>query len=189
MKNIDAILAEAGVEVTDEQKKTINAAVNENYKTVNDWQKQVDKVTSLTETLETTQKELKKFEGVDAEKLNAEIKKLQETIENNEKDYEAKIADRDFNDTIEKAIAGAKGKNAKAIKALLDVEKLKASKNQQQDIDAAIKALSEAEDSKMLFGEPDPQQIGKGDPIGTVKKENGAPTETLHSVLTAHYTN
>ncbi len=33
----------------------------------------------------------------------------------------------------------------------LDVDTLKASKNQKEDIAAAIKGLSEAEDSKMLF--------------------------------------
>ena len=34
MKNIEQILKEAGIEVTDEQKTAINAAVTENYKTI-----------------------------------------------------------------------------------------------------------------------------------------------------------
>ena len=33
-----------------------------------------------------------------------------------------------------------------------------------------IKDLAEAEDSKMLFGESNPEVIGKGDPIGVVRK-------------------
>lgn len=37
MKNIETILQEAGLEVTDEQKKKITGEVNQNYKTVNDW--------------------------------------------------------------------------------------------------------------------------------------------------------
>ena len=40
--------------------------------------------------------------------------------------------------------------------ALLDMDTLKASKNQKDDIAAALKGLSEAEDSKMLFGETEP---------------------------------
>ena len=62
----------------------------------------------------------------------------------------------------------SKGKNAKAIKALLDVEALKASKNQKDDVAAALKKLAEAEDSKMLFGEDQPAPVGKVGAIGKV---------------------
>ena len=47
MKNIETILKEAGLEVSEEQLKKVNDLVKENYKTVNDWQKQVDKTESL----------------------------------------------------------------------------------------------------------------------------------------------
>ena len=62
-----------------------------------------------------------------------------------------KIADRDFNDLLKEAIKSANGLNEKAIMGCLDIPTLKASKNQKSDIESAIKALSEAEDSKMLF--------------------------------------
>lgn len=190
MKNIETILTEAGVELTDEQKKAVSDGVKENYKPVADWQKQVDKVKDLTDTLNTTQEELKKFEGVNKDELEGKIKELNETIEKNAKDYEAKLAARDFNDTVEKAINAAKGKNTKAIMALLDMEALKGSKNQKEDIDKAIKSLTEAEDSKMLFGEAEPQKMGSGDPIGTVKGQpGGQATESLLGALQDHYKN
>lgn len=190
MKNIEAILAEAGIETTDEQKKAISEAVKENYKPVADWQKQVDKVKDLQETLDTTQAELKKFEGVNKDELESKIKELNETIKKNAEEYDAKIAERDFNDIIEKAIAAAKGKNTKAIRALLDIDSLKASKNQEADLTKAIEDLAKAEDSKMLFGEPEPKKTGTGDPIGTVTKDGtGQPTETMASALAAHYSN
>ena len=50
----------------------------------------------------------------------------------------------------------------------MDIETLKASKNQKVDIDTALKALAEAEDSKMLFGETEPKVVGTGNPIGVV---------------------
>ena len=188
MKNIEAILAEAGIETTDEQKKAISEAVKENYKPVADWQKQVDKVKDLQETLDTTQAELKKFEGVNKDELENKIKELNETIKKNAEAYDAKIAERDFNDIIEKAIAAAKGKNTKAIRALLDIDSLKASKNQEADLSKAIEDLAKAEDSKMLFGEPEPKKTGTGDPIGTVTKDGtGQATETMASALAAHY--
>lgn len=170
MKNIETILTEAGIEVTEEQKAAVNKAVGENYKPVADWQKQVDKVTNLTEQLNTTKDALAKFDGVDADALNQQIMDLKADLENKDKEYQAQIADRDFHDMLKESIAAVKGKNAKAITALLDLEKLKASKNQKEDIAADLKALAEAEDSKMLFGEAEPEVIGKGNPIGIVTK-------------------
>ena len=163
MKNIEAILKEVGLEVSEEQLTKINEAVKENYKTVNDWQKQVDKADNLQTTLDTTKEalgkateSLKKFEGVDAEALNKQIADLTQKIQDNETEYNNKLAERDFNDLVSKSITEAKGKNVKAITALLDIETLRASKNQKEDIDKALKELSEKEDSKMLFGESDP---------------------------------
>ena len=40
MKNIIQILSDAGLEITDEQKKTIETGVNENYKTLAEFDKQ-----------------------------------------------------------------------------------------------------------------------------------------------------
>ncbi len=173
MQNIEKILEK--YELSDEQKTEIVDAVKENYKPVADWQKQKDKVDSLTASLEEAKKSLKDFEGVDVGKLQKRIDELNQQIEKNESDYQAKIADRDFNDLLKGAIAEAKGKNAKAITALLDVDALKSSQNQKEDIAKALKALTEAEDSKMLFGEEEPKATGQGSPIGTIKNSVGQP--------------
>lgn len=172
MKNINAILEGKGL--SEEDVKAIVDEVNANYKPVADWQKQVDKVKDLTDTLETTKGELAKFDGVNTEELNKKIKELNDTITKNQAEFDAKIADRDFNDLIDRSISAAKGKNAKAIRALLDIDALKSSKNQQKDIETALAGLTEAEDSKMLFGEPEPTKIGEGNPIGTVTKDNNS---------------
>ena len=56
---------------------------------------------------------------------------------------------------------------------MLDLDTLRTSKNQKDDVAAALKTLTEAEDSKMLFGsEDDDFQIGNI--IGTVKGKPGA---------------
>lgn len=185
MKNIEQILADAGVTVTDEQKATINKEVKENYKTVNDWQKQVDDNKQLQITLTETKEALKKFDGVDAEALNKQIADLKADLEKKDSEHQAQIADRDFQDNVKGVIAKYKGKNEKAIKALLDMDSLKASKNQNEDLDKAVKALTEAEDSKMLFGESNPEVIGKGDPIGIVTKGGNASeaTASMRSIM------
>jgi len=178
MKNIETILTELGITLTDEQKSSINKAVAENYKTVADYDKQKDKLTNAEDKVKTLTDNLDKFKNVDVDKLNQTVSDLQEQIKKKDDDYASQIADRDFSEIVKDSIAKANGKNAKAIKALLDIDTLKGSKNQVKDIEDAIKALSEAEDSKMLFGEPDPTVVSKTTPIGQVTK----PGETLSGV-------
>ena len=178
MKNFETILADAGITVTDEQKKAISEGVKENYKPIADYNNQVDKIKNLDDKVKSTEEALKAFDGVDAVALKKQIADLQTDLKKKDDDYASQIADRDFSEIVKDSIAKANGKNAKAIKALLDIDTLKGSKNQSKDIEDAIKALSEAEDSKMLFGEPDPTVVSKTTPIGQVTKSG----ETLTGV-------
>ena len=168
MKNIENILKDAGLEVTAEQLAAIDKEVKENYKTVTDYEKQKDKLSAVEDKVKTLTESLDKFKDVDADKLNGEIADLKKQLEEKDKTFASQIADRDFDDLVKDAIAEAKGRNPKAIKALLDVEALKASKNQKDDVAAALKKLAEAEDSKMLFGEDQPAPVGKVGAIGKV---------------------
>lgn len=171
MKNIEEIIKEAGIEATAEQLTAITSAVKENYRTVADYDKQKEKLTASEDKVKTLTASLDKFKDVDPEALSAEIARLKDDIAKKDADFAQQLSDRDFEDLIKGAIADAKGKNTKAIRALLDIDTLKASKNQKDDIAAAIKELTEAEDSAMLFGsaEPDePGAVGKLDAIGKV---------------------
>ena len=127
------------------------------------------------------------FKDVDVTALNKRISDLESEKANIQKDYDAKIADRDFDDLVKESIAAVKGKNVKAITALLDVDALKASKNQKEDIASALKDLTEAEDSKMLFGDPEPNPAGTGNLIGQVQKTPGQSTDTLKDALKERY--
>lgn len=182
MKNIETILKEAGITLTEEQSSSITKAVDENYKPIADWQKQHDKVQNLTEQLDTAKETLKKFDGIDADGLKKQVEDLQKELEDKDTEYQKKIADRDFQDMLKDAIANAKGKNAKAITALLDVDSLKASKNQKEDVEAALKKLTEAEDSKMLFGEPE-VHMGSGDPIGRVTQGSENDDSEMRAIM------
>ncbi len=179
MKNILTILKELGIEVPKDKEESLNTAVAENYKTVADYDKQKEKLDAVNETIKANdtamkdlQTKLDEFKDVDVSGLNQRIKDLETEKENIQKDYDSKIADRDFDDLVKESIVAVNGKNAKAITALLDVDTLKASKNQKEDIATALKALTEAEDSKMLFGEPEPNPVGTGNLIGQVRKND-----------------
>ena len=194
MKNILTILKELGVEVPKEKESDLDKAVAENYKTVSDYENQKEKLDAANDTIKANdtaikdlQAKLDGFKDVDVSGLKQRITDLETEKENIKNDYDAKIADRDFDDLVKESIAAVKGKNVKAITALLDVDALKASKNQKEDIASALKDLTEAEDSKMLFGEPDPKPAGTGNLIGQVKKTDSSQTDTLKSAIAEHY--
>lgn len=138
--------------LTDEQ---ISFVMSENGKDIGKIQKKLDDMTVERDKekgrADTAEETLKGFDGVDVEKLNKDIADWKKKAEDAEKEYNQKIADRDFNDLLREAIAQANGLNEKAIIGCLDIPTLKASKNQKNDVASAIKALTEAEDSKMLF--------------------------------------
>lgn len=175
MKNIFEIMKEYGLEVPADKQKDFEKAVLENYKTVTDYNNQTEKLTTANETIKANdaaigelKEKLKGLEGVDVSALNQRITDLEEEKKKIETEYQGKLADRDFSEALRESISAAKGKNVKAITALLDVETLKKSKNQKEDIAAALKELSEAEDSKMLFGDADPVIQKQGSIIGAV---------------------
>ena len=131
-----------------------------------------DKEKSRADTAEET---LKGFDGVDVEGLNKSIADWKKKAEDAEKDYKQKLDDRDFNDLVSAEIAKANGLNKKAIMALLDVDTLKDSKNQKDDVASAIKALAEAEDSKFLFKAADNKPV----PHFTSVNKGGAGSGTV----------
>lgn len=185
MKNIFEIMKEFGFEVEEDKKKDFEKAVLENYKTSADYDVQAEKLKMAEGKVTTLTESLNKFKDVNVDDLNTTITTLKTDLANKDQELKNKIADRDFNDLLKDSIASAHGKNAKAIMALLDVDSLKESKNQKEDIAAALKGLSEAEDSKMLFGTADPEVVGGGNPIGSITKpgnQTGA-TDAMRSIM------
>ncbi len=78
-------------------------------------------------------------------------------------DHQNELDGIKFQNVLDAGITAAKGKNAKAITALLDVETLRKSENQQEAINAALEALKK--DSGYLFDEernPPPYSRGAG---------------------------
>lgn len=195
MENIFKIMKDFGIEMPEDKKEDFEKSVLENYKTVADYNKQVESLNKANDTIksnDTAMKELQDkldaFKDVDVTELKNTIAGLEKDKTRIEDEYKDKMAKRDFDDLIKDAITGAHGKNAKAITALLDVDTLMQSKNQKEDIAAAIKKLTEAEDSKMLFGEPEPQARGGGSPIGRIGDDSHPnTTDSISSALKEYY--
>ncbi len=175
MKNIFEIMKEYGVEIPADKQKEFEKAVLENYKTKADYDIQTEKLNKLNDTIKANdaaigelKEKLKGFEGVDVSALNKRISDLEEEKKTIETDYQTKLADRDFSDVLKAAILDAKGKDVDKIIKLMDTETLKASKNQKEDVAAAVKALMEDDVTKGMFGETEPGTVKTGNIIGAV---------------------
>ena len=102
MKNIEQILKEAGIEVTDEQKAAVNAAVTENYKTIAEFDKQAKKLTAAEADrdnykgqLDAANETLEKFKDIDPEKQAEEIQKYKQAAKEAQDMATKQILERD----------------------------------------------------------------------------------------------
>lgn len=165
MKNIITILKDLGIDVPAEKEADLNKAVAENYKTTAEHDKKIEKmqkdIDSAEERAKTAEETLKGFEGKDFEQITKDRDEWKVKYETKiREDQEAKEK-AELDEAIENAIKEAKGKNAKAIRANLDLDAIKASKNRDKDIASALKALSEADDTAFLFSSAEDQNSAK----------------------------
>ena len=79
---------------------------------------------------------------MDVDKLQGKITELTGQLADKDKQWQEKLDGMAFDGRIKDAITAAKGRNAKAIAALLDTDKLRASKNQEADIKTALLFLN-----------------------------------------------
>ena len=168
MKNIFEILKEFGLEIPEDKTKEFEKQVLENYKTVSDYNVQSDKLKNSDEKVKTLTESLDKFKDIDVDKLNGDIEDLKKQLNDKDKELAEKLADRDFMDVLKDSIHAAKGKDVDKIIRLLDVDTLKVSKNQKDDIAAAIKEMTENDVTKGMFGTTEPKKEGKLDVIGGI---------------------
>ena len=113
----------------------------------------------LKEQLNTAKDTLISFEGVDVADLQNQIKKLTVDLENKDTELQQKLADRDFNDTLKDAVSASGARNVKAVMALLDLEALKASRNQKEDIQKALATAKKDNDFLFTPEKPIPRMV------------------------------
>lgn len=173
MKNIIEIMKEFGIEVPEDKQKDFEKKVLEHYKTVSDYDVQTKKLEAAEGKVKTLTDSLDKFKDVDVEKLNGDIDKLRKKLEDKDKELADQLAERDFMDAVKESIHEAKGKDAAKIIKLLDIETLKASKNQKDDIAAAVKAMAEDDVTRGMFQTGEPEKKGTADVIGGISGGSG----------------
>lgn len=145
MKNIIDICKDFGIEIPADKHAEFNKAMAENYKTIAEHEKKVNRLTddlaAEKKRADTAVETLKGFEGKDFDAITKDRDKWKKDYEDAMAAHQKEQEDREFNSVLETSITDAKGKNAKAIMALLDLDKLRGSKNQEKDIKAALDAM------------------------------------------------
>lgn len=187
MKNIYDILKDFGLEVPEDKRADFDKAWKENYRTKADYDKVAGQRDDYKASLDTVNGKLKEFEGVDVSDLKGQIKALQGDLKKKDDEYAAKEAERAFNDSLDKAITEAGGRNPKAIRGLLDLETLKESKDQTEDIKKALESAKESD--AYLFGSDEPflnpvgptnnkgGDVGKMGSLASIRAAMGLPAE------------
>lgn len=112
MKNIYEILADYGIAVEEEHRTDFEKQLFASYKSAGEMEKKDSKIAQLEAAL------------AEKDQLHAE-----------------ELAQRDFSRMLDTAISGAKGRNAKAILALLDTQALKTAEDPQQAAKEALEQL------------------------------------------------
>lgn len=158
-------------------KEVIDAILDENGRDIEAARKPFADYDDLKTRLEEADKTIEGFKGMDIDAIRKEADDWKAKAEQAKEDADAKVAEVEFNSRLTAAITGARGKNAKAVMALLDLEALKTSKNQEADINTALEVLKK--DSGYLFEEPQtppPYAGGTGTHklLGEVTKEKFA---------------
>lgn len=169
MKNIIEILKESNIELTKEQEESITKLVNENYKTIAEFDKQKDKL-SLAENnakdIQTKFDDFKKsYDGVDVEELRNKINTLTNDIDTQKTTYETQISKMNL-DSVLSAKAKEYGcKDFDLAKSQFNYDDLLNSKDQTNDIDKAFKTLKE--NKPILFEEKQTEPTAKGNIVGS----------------------
>ncbi len=112
MKNIYEILADYGIAVDEEHREGFEKQLFSSYKS-----------------------------AAEMEKKDSKISQLEAALAEKDQLHATELAERDFSQMLDTAIHGAKGRNHKAIVALLDREALKSAEDPRQAAKDALEAL------------------------------------------------
>lgn len=121
----------------------------------------IDEIKDLTTQLQDRDKQLSDLgkKAKDHDDLAQQIKDLQKANDDATKEYQDKLAKQQFDFTLDKALAEAKAKNPKAVKALLNKETIKLDGEQLIGLSEQLKTLQESDG--YLFGEEPPGLKGR----------------------------
>ena len=156
-------------------KEVVEAIMQENQRDIEGAELKYHDYDDLKKQLEEANKTISGFKDLNVEEIQKQAEAWKEAAEKAKKEADQRIADMEFNGLLDNAIREAKGRNSKAVRALLDLDSLKGSKNQSADIKAALESLKK--ENNYLFestDSPPPFVLGNGTQVTQQDQETVA---------------
>lgn len=179
--------------ITDEDQ--ITKLLNAHHAEVNPLREKAEQYDKVKADFDEQAKSIKSLQDAagDKEALQKKIDELKTAAETKAADHkkeleemQSKLEGAEFDKLLDDAITKAGGRRKASIRAELKLDELKASKDRTNDIDAAIKALKESEDTSFLFGsdaKPSGARIDSSGRTDTGTDGNDAAMATARAVM------
>ena len=160
--------------ITDEDQ--ITKLLNAHHAEVNPLKEKAEQYDKVKVDFDEQAKSIKSLQDAAGDKkaLQKQIDELKTAAETKAADHkkeleemQSKLEGAEFDKLLDDAITKAGGRRTASIRAELKLDDLKASKDRTNDIDAAIKALKESDDTSFLFSSDD------GKPSGAIIDSSG----------------
>ena len=171
---IDKIMAENGKDIAVEQKKAEKVIKeSDSYKL---------KAESLETQVNDANTEIQKFKDMDIDGIKKAADDWKETAEKAKADADKQISQMKFDYALSAALTGAKAKNAKAVKALLDMDGLKFNDGKIVGLDEQLAQIKADNDYLFESDEPAPEFV-KGTNGGSGSVGGKKPSEMTYTEL------
>lgn len=171
---IDKIMAENGKDIAVEQKKAEKVIQErDSYKL---------KAESLETQVNDANTEIQKFKDMDIDGIKKAADDWKETAEKAKADADKQISQMKFDYALSAALTGAKAKNAKAVKALLDMDGLKFNDGKIVGLDEQLVQIKADNDYLFESDEPAPEFV-KGTNGGSGSVGGKKPSEMTYTEL------
>lgn len=167
-------LKELGIE-----DEVINKIMAEHGKSINDFKEKADKYDSLESQIDDYKQQLadrdtqlqelgEKAKG--NEELTAQIEELKQQNETAKTEYEQKLQQQAFDHTLENSLSGAKVRNTKAVKALLDMDTIKLDGDSLKGLDDQLNTIRESD--PYLFESEQPEEPKPSFTVGNHSRQS-----------------
>lgn len=123
MQKLIDTLKSFGIEIPEDKQADVKKALSEHYKNAKEVAKTLSKVEGerddWKERAETAEETLKSFDGIDPENVKAELEAWKQKASDAEKEFNAKVYDRDFSDALKAALDDVKFSSEAAKKSVM----------------------------------------------------------------------
>ena len=123
MQKLIDTLKSFGIEIPEDKQADVKKALSEHYKNAKEVSKTLSKVEGerddWKERAETAEETLKGFDGIDPANVKSELETWKQKAADAEKEFNAKIYDRDFSDALKAALDDVKFSSEAAKKSVM----------------------------------------------------------------------